>query len=521
MRKTITAAALFAGLVIVGAPAGCFFDLADDCSFNMNLECYYNNQGGSGGTGGSAPECIPSATNKQIDESCGAFVSPTGSDATGDGTMGNPYLTLQKAADMKPRVYACANADKALDGAVEPKADVVFYGGFDCTALEDWVYDPTKKSAWTAPSDSVPLTVSGDIKVEVYDFAITARDAAMAGGSSLAVLAAGDKTELLLERCDVVAGAGKDGVTPETPSGTGTPGGAGKDGAAGCVDTTSKLGGDAGTNTCDGNSRNGGPGGNGTTADGGQGSDGQPQPGPTPADGKGGIGQIGAASCAAGEFGADGTAGTAGKGATTIGTLSASGYSGGTGGDGKADATAGQGGGGGGGAKACTGPNVGNAGPGGGGGGAGGCPGTQVGKGGGPGGASIGVASVGALVTLNDVHIMTNKGGEGGTGGDGQSGGLGGNAGHAGTNKADGQASACDGGKGGKGGDAGPGGGGQGGHSVALAFSGTAPKQTKVVLNPGVAGGGGVAGAKDMTPGTKGGNGRSCGTLSFDKEICL
>lgn len=498
------------------APAGCFFGDAADCALNPTLACFWEGQGGSGGTGGSPPGCTPSEKNKEIDEVCGAFVSPTGSDANGDGTKGNPYLTIGKAAAEKPRVYACADADKPFDEAVAPKADVVIYGGFDC-ANADWPYDPTKKSAWTAPADSVPLTVSGEVKVEVYDFEITARDAAMAGGSSLAVLAAGDKAELVLERCEVVAGAGKDGVTPEQPAGTGQPGGAGKDGADGCVDLTTKVGGDAGTNICDAVSYEGGPGGNGTTASGGPGGDGKPQPGTAPNDGLGGKGQD-AQDCTTGHQGGQGTNGDPGTGAVAYGTLTATGYQGATGGDGMANATPGQGGGGGGGAKVCT--QMSYAGPGGGGGGAGGCPGMQVGKGGGPGGASIGVASVGAAVTLTEVQVTTNKGGAGGTGGDGQSGGKGGNAGNAGADGGDGTASACSGGKGGKGGDAGPGGGGQGGHSIGIAFTGTAPVQTKVVLSPGVAGPGGVAGANNVADGTKGADGQACQTFNFDDGTC-
>jgi hypothetical protein len=502
-----------AGTALLVVP-GCFFDDMNDCNFNITLACFYD-QGG-GGTGGSPPGCVPSDTNKDIDGTCGAFVSPKGSDANGDGTKDKPYLTIANAAKMKPRVYACANPAQPFDEAVAPLADVVIYGGLDCA--NGWAYDPTKKSAWTAPKDSVPLTVIGSVNVEVYDFAITARDAGTAGGSSIGVLAAGDKAELMLERCDVTAGAGKDGVTPDKPMGSGTPGGDGQPGTDGCIDLMDKIGGSAGANMCDGMSYEGGSGGNGTKASGGPGGDGQPQPGPTPTDGKGGIGQVGMGTCATGVQGANGNPGDPGLGATGIGTLTATGYDGATAADGQSNGTPGQGGGGGGGAKICA--TMGFAGPGGGGGGAGGCPGTQPGKGGGPGGSSIAVESVGAKVSLAGVTIITNNGGAGGTGGNGQSGGKGGQAGHAGSEAGDSEASACDGGKGGKGGDAGPGGGGLGGHSIGIAFTGTAPATTKVVLNPGVAGPGGLAGAMNMSPGTKGADGQACQTLNFDNGMC-
>jgi hypothetical protein len=506
----------FGAVVAVLAPAGCFFNDATDCNRNPALACFRENQGGSGGTGGSPPGCVPSETNKEIDDSCGAFVSPKGSDANGTGTKEAPYLTLGKAAEMTARVYACANPAEPFDEAVTPLADVVIYGGLDCA--NGWAYDPIKKSAWTAPNDSVPLTVTGSVNVEVVDFAISARDAMMAGGSSVAVLAAGDKAELMLERCDVVAGAGKDGLTPAKPEGSGMPGGDGQPGADGCADLMTKVGGDAGANMCDGMSYNGGSGGNGTKIEGANGSPGQPQPGTPPNDGAAGTGQLAVSSCTSGDQGGDGVNGDAGLGATGLGTLTASGYQGATGADGQPNGTPGQGGGGGGGAKICA--KMGFAGPGGGGGGAGGCPGTQPGKGGGPGGASIGLVSVGANVSLAEVTISTNDGGAGGTGGNGQSGGKGGTAGQAGKDGGDADAKACGGGDGGKGGDAGPGGGGQGGHSIGIAFTGTAPSTTKVVLNPGVAGPGGVAGAMNMTTGTKGADGKACRTLNFDDGTC-
>lgn len=520
MRKTTSGTLVLLGLgaLVTAAPAGCFFNLAGDCEFNMTLDCFYGSAGGSGGTGGSGgspPECTPSEQNTTIDPDCGVFVSAMGSDTRGDGSKDKPYLTLGAALTSKEvvagkPVYACADETKPFDEAVSLSSGVTIYGGLDCA--NDWVYDPKKKSAWTAPADSVPLTAGAGANVAVFDFSIAARDAEKEGGSSIAVLAS-QAGELLLERCDVVAGDGRAGATPEKPGGTGTAGGNGQNGEDGCVNTTSKLGGNAGTNICELKSYEGGPGGNGTTTSGGTGTDGQPQPGPMPLDGKGGSGQLGAGQCQPGAIGAIGTSGTPGDGASGIGSLSASGYAGTPGADGQQKGTPGQGGGGGGGAKVCA--SMGFAGPGGGGGGAGGCGGLP-GKGGGAGGASIAIVSIGAIITLRDVALQTGNGGLGGTGGDGQSGGLGGDGGDAGSNNGDGEASACSGGKGGKGGDGSPGGGGQGGHSLGIAFQGKPATTTNVKIQLGTPGNGGPGGSMTLAANAFGAPGQKCQSLDFN-----
>jgi hypothetical protein len=510
----LAAAATLAGTALV---SGCdtLFIMGDDPYWSLQVckdgttNCFPQ------GTTTSTPaECIPSATNNDIDDGCGAFVSPDGSDADGTaGTKDAPFLTLAHAisAATTGRVYACANASKPFDEAVSPTVNVTMYGGLDCA--NGWFYDGTKKSGWTAPADTVPLAVTATAKVEIYDFAITARDAEAAGGSSIAVLAAGTTPDLHLEKCNLVAGNGKDGVNPDKPAGSGAPGGSAKDGADGCIDMTSKIGGDPGTNTCDAISRDGGVGGNGTTSNGGQGTDGQPQPGTPPNDGVGGKAQD-AQSCNTGNQGGDGKPGEPGLGASGVGAISSNGYIGAAGDPGKSSGDPGQGGGGGGGAKKCQ--TMGYAGPGGGGGGAGGCGGLP-GTGAGPGGASIGLLSAGATVSLVDVRVTAATGGNGGTGGDGQSGGLGGSAGNAGKNAGDFDAKACNGGGGGKGGDGGPGGGGQGGPSVGIAFTGTAPTQTKVTISPGTPGEGGPGGNMTMESSAKGAPGLACKTLDFEQ----
>lgn len=465
---------------------------------------------GGGGTGGGL-NCVPGEENQVVEDDCGVFVSSSLGAPGGKGTKQEPLATLKEAlavSDGKP-IYACG---EILTEELKIEAgSVTLYGALDCT--KGWSYDPAKKTTLTAEPNQVPVVVGKDASAAIFDVHIEAASATAEGGSSIAVIADSGAT-LDLERCEVVAGDGATGVTPAKPAGTGTPGGNGQDGQDGCVDGMSKVGGNAGQNMCDGMSYEGGVGGTGTTGSGGTGTDGQPQPGPMPLDGKGGVGQVGMNQCKAGEPGAQGAIGAPGDGAAGIGMLTGAGYVGVTGGAGKSKGSPGQGGGGGGGAKVC---NTGSfAGPGGGGGGAGGCGGLP-GLGGGAGGASIGIVSLNATVTMTGGSIRAGNGGKGGTGGDGQSGGKGGDGGQAGDDNNDDEASACDGGKGGRGGDGGPGGGGLGGHSLAIAFTGSAPVLTEVSLDIGMPGDGGPGGAMTMVPAAKGASGLACTSLSFDE----
>ncbi len=87
--------------------------------------------GGTNGADGGAPTCSgdPSADSCAISNQYGVFVSPNGSDITGDGTQGNQFQTLATAlVEAKSRnlaVYACADTgsyvetlliDAGLDG---------------------------------------------------------------------------------------------------------------------------------------------------------------------------------------------------------------------------------------------------------------------------------------------------------------------------------------------------------------------------------------------------------------------
>jgi hypothetical protein len=524
-RAALAGAGAIAAAITVVAGCDTYFIIGDDAVLlgqaceDGSLDCFATT--GTGGSGGSPPGCVPSEDNKDIDDDCGVFVSPQGSDEEGQGTKDKPYLTLGMAlgkavSDSKP-VYACSAEGEGFDGAVNLTGDVTVYGGFDCA---EWGYDPTKRPRWTAPADAVPLRVTGESNVAVYDMVIEARDAEKAGGSSIAVLVVGDKAEVTLERCDVTAGAGKagaPGVTPDTigPNNEGAAGAAGGngddgDGNAGtmanvCTAMNPAVGGAGGQNQCGDTDAAGGLGGTGTNGnDGLAGQDGKPMP--DGMEGTGGKPEDANGPCGFGQGGKAGQNGVSGPGATGIGTLTEAGYLGVAGQNGQGPGTPGQGGGGGGGAKKCANNN---AGPGGGGGGAGGCGGL-AGTGGSSGGVSIGVVSLNAkAVTLRTVTVTTAKGGDGAKGANGQPGGAGGNPGFAGG------AGACIGGPGGAGGRGGSGGGGLGGHSVGIAFKGAPPTQGAVTFKLSAGGAGGLGGDDDMT--VNGQSGLSCKSLNFDE----
>ncbi len=481
MRAAPLLAAALMAYGLAAQVSGCF-DARDDCSLNPILQCgpwaprkstvgvggsggrgTGGEDGGSGGRGtgggdsGPPPSCVPRENPDVVADSCGIFVSATGSD-TNPGTKEKPLQTLGAAVAKGSTIYACAGASPFTEAVVVDKA-VSLYGGLDCTT---WAYDAANKTALTASANSVPFTVTGAAgSSAVYDFAITAADATTPGGSSIAVL--DDGAALAMTRCSLTAGSGADGSGGLTATGAGV---VGADAPAppmsldGCVaGQTGVFGGQPGDTICGATTTSGGSGGNGQNQPGGgAGNDAlpQPQPNATPgADGIGGKPQT-TAACSNGDTGAAGLdSATPGAGATGLGVISSTGYQG-------PGATAGQpggpgyGGGGGGGAKQCL---NGAAGPAGGGGGAGGCG----GQGGGPGqsaGGSFGLVSISATVSLDTVTITTADGGAGGDGGNGQLGGSGGNGGSPGSANGDAIAKACAGGSGGQGGAGSPGGGG-------------------------------------------------------------
>jgi hypothetical protein len=491
-----------AGLMVV-LQAGCLSDY-DDLYLPLTNPALAD----AGTGGGTSAGCNPTTSASPVADTCGVFVSSSmGSDASLTGSKKAPYQTLAKAlgaANGKP-VYACGETFTVTQ-TVTLAAKVDLYGALDCA--KGWAYDATNKTQLQADTTMtpVPLTLaSGASGSSVHDFAITAADATMAGGSSIAVL--DDQANLTLENVDIDAGAGKDGTAGAAQSQVATPMSA--NGTNGADDPTCNmmsviLGGAGGTNTCNGTVTNGGNGGKGApVSPGADGLSGQPM---TPSNG--GKGQT-AASCTAGTQGIDGTTGTAGTGAQGIGDVSPTASTGyyqalmpmpaGSG-------ALGQGGGGGGAAQACD-VNDMFSGPSGGGGGAGGCGGAP-GNPGTSGGSSIGILAFNASLTLTTVAITTQAGGVGGAGGAGQKGANGGGSGDRGGS------GACPGGLGGQGGAGGPGGGGAGGHSVGIAVkTGTLPTLTTTTITPGGGGMGGAGG--DTTAQTQGAAGLGCKTLDF------
>jgi hypothetical protein len=419
------------------------------------------------------------------------------------GTKEKPFKTITAALNKAnvARVYACA---ESFAEPVTISAAVELYGALDCT--KNWAYEAATKTKLTAEVDKVPLTLTGDAKVE--DVAITAPDAATDGGSSIAVIA--DHAKATFARCDLAAGVGKAGLAGTTPIDPVGPTDSndvaikGNDGAVACMASSMQFGGAAKENAlCPVASGGplGGSGGQGAAVAGGDASGGTPI---SAGKGLGGKGEVSAGwDCSVGSTnggagpGANGAAGADGDGATgmsSLGTLQKSGYIGTLGQSGGV-APPGQGGGGGGGAKGkalCAGAS-------GGGGGAGGC-GGKGGLGGNPGGASIALVSIGATLSFDKVTIKAGVGGDGGNGGDGQGGGKGGNGGNGGSGDVAVPATldACNGGKGGQGGTGGKGGGGRGGHAIGVAYTGAVMPSIKgAMFTKGTPGKGGL-GAADM-----------------------
>jgi len=455
--------------------------------------------GGSGGTTTVTPACIPSGASDPIDDECGVFVSSSiGKDDTEKdrGSKDKPFATIAQAlgASKGKPLYLCG---ETFTEAVEIKAGALIYGALDCTA--DWKYASAKRTVIAPAADAVALRVTSKSSAELYDVNLLAAGAVAPGGSSIAMLAESD-TDVMLARSDIEAGDGAAGAAGEAPSGAGAPGEKGMDGGGGCDSDAGELGGSGGQLTCDETNVAGGDGGPGTkNATGGPAGAGLPSGG----GGTAGLAQGVNVNCATDGKGGDGTPGTKGDpgaGAPmSLGTLSAGGYAGIAGNAGKSGQP-GQGGGGGGGGRVC---GNGKAGPSGGGGGSGACGGAG-GQGGQAGGASIGIASLGATLTLDSVNISTKAGGKGGAGAAGQTGGTGGAVGlPGGAEVAGNSATACPGGQGGDGGTGGQGGGGRGGHSIGIAHTGTAPDVTGTTITTGPAGEGGT-GDGDMGSGAAG-----------------
>jgi hypothetical protein len=504
------------GLVIPALSVGCF-DYAGDCDLALNCpppSAAASSSSGGNPDGGTDPSCIPSQAKGPVSETCGVFVTSSQGNDMSTGSKASPVATIARAIEVAQagsrRVYACA---EAFAEAVVVPAGIEIYGGLDCKT--GWSFSDAGRTAITSPADQVPLRLSSGVEgtTRLENVSVTAVDATIPGGSSIAVIA--DNVSAELTRCDLIAGAGQkgaDGVTPVLPPTTGA---TGSKGSNGCLPDNMVLGGVGGVTACDATTSKGGDGGKGgiTAIDSGVGQGGIDG---TPADlitGKGGAGAAGAANCVIGGNGKDGDTGVSGLGGTENGAISIAGFTGASGQEG-GTGTPGQGGGGGGGYKSASvcgnPPTMDGPGASGGGGGGGGC-GGKGGGGGMAGGSSIGLISLNASISLTQVTITTGAGGNGGSGAFGQPGAQGGTGGAGGDPPNAGTKSGCKGGDGGRGGDGGPSGGGRGGHSIGIAYQATAPvtESTTVMVGafgqpglgaPGNTGGDGAAGMASIDP---------------------
>jgi len=516
------------GLLAVGSMVWGCSDQSNDCKANANCGSFVpsagsagtlagaggngGSNGGSGGNGGSSnggdgtsgiggagmagsagsvePGCdgtvSPDTDKCVIDDQFGIFVSQTGDDKAGDGSMLKPLAkistALAAAVNQKiNRVYVCASLTPYSEATLDIPDGVSVFGGFTCDKPQ-WAYDPSQKSIFDA-SSAVGATIDAAVTgVTLQDLRIQAADAVsspnMPGSSSFGMVITNSKN-ILLKRVEVDAGKGSKGAD-------------GANGVKGADGADAKSPQNGATGTCDGTPKiprgswptqsacgvlggDGGDGKIGSSPDGQEnGGGGTPKTNvvpPVPQSGGKAATTFGKNNAGEdGPHGAGGIDGSNGGVAPKIGAFKVDGYSPADGSDGM-PGFPGQGGGGGGasfGSDTCVGSS-------GGAGGMGGCGGGQGTKGLG-GGASTGILSWNSAVVLDACKIVAAAGGAGGVGGNAALGGVGkmGGAGglvNSGLNIGPGGA----GGFGGLGGNGGSGSGGTGGPSYAVVFAGTQP----------------------------------------------
>jgi len=435
----------------------------------------------------SLPDACP------LTDTSGVFVAPSGHDGAA-GTMADPLLKIGDAIKMAAagakRVLACGgtyNEQVTIDASADTNADgLALYGGLDC--IHGWKWKAGTPTVLAPTTPGIVVTLKGlSAGVIIEDFGFHALPGANAGDSSIAVFASkfsSPASSVLLRRCDIAAGKGKDGQDPVKLGDFGMRAPPGNPGSA-------DGGAPPSPNTCNGVAGASVGGGGGAPFDNGKdGMDGTP----LGASNKGTAGSD--CSLGIGKLGANGAGGVTGAGASVWATLDetgwkpAAGQAGGNGGDGQ---------GGGGGASE-------NLNAGGGGGGAGGCGGAG-GAGGTGGGSSIGVLAYQSGIDLQQCTITAADAGRGGNGAQGQSGqayGYPGNGGGGG---------ACQGGQGGYGGSGGGGGGGAGGLSAGVVWFGVAPTLDGMSLGSvtlGKFGDGGAfgPGGTGGSPGARGSDGK-------------
>ncbi len=429
---------------------------------------------------------------------------PFGNDLN-SGTATAPVATLEHAVELaesipfRQSVYM-AKGTYILDSPLRMPPRVSLFGWFDGTT--NWTYSSDNLTRIVGPST---VLIFGDYPGDTSDHAvriagleILAADAATPGASSYAVMARNRQSQLLFDRCRIVAGRGATGA-PGASGADGSPGARGGDGASA---NATGAGGSPGTAP---DARAGGAGGiGGLGAAGTQGTAGEGLVVGSPTlAGAGGSSRTGCRRGDNGFSGSPGVDGLSGKNASRNpilwGTLEPDGYVPLSGLDGTVGTSGAGGGGGGGGGSNASGTVVGcppQQGAGGGGGGSGGLPGSP-GRGGQAGGSSIAVYSHISRIVLLDCVVEAMDGGPGAPGGNGGNGGPGGEGGNPGSEFGYGAAGG-QGGRGGNGGSGGAGSGGPGGHSFCLLFdrvgNSTDDYTQGTVFMVGRAGPGGVGG---------------------------
>ena len=454
-----------------------------------------------------APGCTPSVDVPDInatDSNCDGvdgdiatsfFVSKLGAD-TNPGTIGAPFLTVQKGVDSasvdatrKSVLISSGVYDEGGGAGLQAKTGVSLYGAYD----PNW----QRSAAWvnTTQIRGSPQGVLADGVTNVtLQLLSVVGVAGAAPGSSVYGVRAINGADITLASVAVTVPSGVPGST----GAAGAPGAnaaAGNNGSGGSCDAGEGFGGAGGAGTP---LRYGGQGGNGGPESGASsGQSGYVGTGGTPGGAGGARGNPGAPG-SNGTNGANGAVGSLGAGGTNTLANAAVVWSGANGTIGGVGAPGnGGGGGGGGGSQFCSFPSFCNAGGGNGGGGAGGGGGGgAAGPGGTYGGGSFAVYLFNATATVNAGTLTTGKGGKGGDGGAGGVVGQGGASGLGAFVCTSEIGSGGNGGTGGSGGAGGNGGGAAGGPSIGVFRVGTS---TVTVLNSpsfilGTPGGGGAGG---------------------------
>jgi hypothetical protein len=424
------------------------------------------------------------------DKAASVFVASYGDDAN-DGTMANPFKTIQAGIDA-----AAADPAKSwvlveasiFEESVELADGVHVIGGYGF----GWARGTSGPTLIRSPETPAISGVNLTSKTLLVDLDVELGYRAGAGETVVTVYLE-NSGGVELRRVAIYGGAAGNGAAGEIGE-VGDPGTVGEDGG----DGTEKGGvadwdpscdwedepdwGDGGVSTCGGKS--GGHGGKPGHADG-AGASGEAGVGG--ADGGAGMPEKQAGEPGdPGDPGANGEPGVGGDTGGFFDGITWVGNAGTAGSQGEGGEGGGGGGGGGGGTSNCN--SFGGAG---GGGGSGGCGGGG-GGGGQPGGASVALfLSDSADISINDCEIYGGQGGAGGSGGAGGEGGPGGAGGQGGDGEDDSGAGG-DGGDGGRGGQGGAGGGGAGGPSFAIYTSAplsNEPVDTTIVVGAGGQGG--------------------------------